>query len=75
MRGFTQETLGARTMFQAMAAVVGLGVLIYLLVKRFCDEASRDSNSDDTSDENSHLIKSESACSCGSGFADKETER
>jgi len=73
--GLIQETLGACTMFRAMAAIVAIGVIVYLLAERFCAQTFRDSDLVVQSDENNHLIKSESGNSCGSAFADKETER
>lgn len=73
--GVIEETLGARTMFRAMAAIVALGIVVNLLAERFCERVFLDSKLEGDSDENSHLIKSESGNSCGSAFADKSTER
>jgi len=77
MAGWIQETLGARVMFRVMAAIVSIGVTVYLLAELFCDKAHLETDTVDRSesDENCHLIKSDSCASSASAFADKETER
>mmetsp|Transcript_44660 Transcript_44660/g.95051 ORF Transcript_44660/g.95051 Transcript_44660/m.95051 type:complete len:562 (-) Transcript_44660:580-2265(-) len=77
MAGWIQETLGARFMFRVMAAIVTVGVIVFLLAEVFYDEAHTETHSKEESEPNEkcHLMKSESCASSASAFADVETER
>jgi len=74
LAGWMQEHAGARIMFRVMAAIVSIGLAVLLLAEiSYAKEQSR--NGTPEGDEHCHLIKSESAASTGSAFADTSTER
>lgn len=74
--GWIQETLGGYVMFRVMAGIVSVGMMVFLLAERFCDKAHiMDATKEKEEDEACHLVKSESAASSASAFADVETER
>jgi MFS family permease len=71
--GWMQETLGARVMYRAMAAIVCVGISVLFLAELTHDKQEHQENSE--SNENSLLIKSSSSASAASDFADASTER
>jgi len=76
MAGWIQETLGGYVMFRVMAGIVSVGMMMFLLAERFCDKTHiMDATKEKDEDETCHLVKSESAASSASAFADVETER
>lgn len=68
--GWTQQTFGGRILYLGMAILVSLGMIVLLLAELCTKEE------EGNIDESSHLlVKSESACSSSSAFADHSTER
>ena len=71
--GWMQETLGARVMYRAMAAIVCVGISVLFLAELTHDKQEHQEKSE--SNENRLLIKSSSSASAASDFADASTER
>lgn len=76
--GSMQQTFGGRTLYFSMSVLVFLGMVV-LASAEFCRNEKHQWNEStyrcEPSESNNLLVKSESACSSASAFADHSTER
>jgi MFS family permease len=69
--GLTQQTFGGRILYLGMGVLVFIGMIVLSIA-----EACKSDQESSENDESNHLlVKSDSACSSSSAFADVSTER
>jgi MFS family permease len=75
--GWTQQSFGGRVLYLGMAVLVSLGMIILLLAESCRKDIleMKESTNQCDSESNHLLVKSDSACSSASAFADHSTER
>ena len=75
--GLTQQWFGGRILYFSIAVLVSLGMVVLFVAEFYSDDKPKRSESTygETNESNGLLVKSESACSSASAFADHSTEQ